>query len=113
MSDIKEAIESMVFMTQECFTPCFECGNVPVAEFREKKLKEFAEEHPECAQYHRDLFPGGISSEVPDWRLVRPAICFIGGVCCDCCEKNHKNTWDMCQQAKLDYEKEILECGHI
>ena len=107
LQDIEQAIESMVFMTQEAFTPCLECGNSPVGEFREEKLKKFAEEHPECVKFHRDTFPDGISSEIPDWKLVQPAICFIAGVCCGCCEKNHKDVWDMCQQTRLDYEKEI------
>ena len=104
---VKQQIESMEFMTQKSFTACLECGNSPVAEFRKKELEKFAKKHPDCAQFHRDIFPGGISEKIPDWQLVRPAICFITGVCCDCCEKNHKDIWDICQQARLDYERGI------
>ena len=108
MSDIEKAIESMVLMTQECFTPCFECGSSPVAEFREEELKKFAKEHPECVQYQREMRSHwqGPYIDRPDWLLVQPAICFIGGVCCSCCEENHKDVWDKCEQAKLDYMEE-------
>lgn len=108
---IEKAIGFMVGMTQEAFTACLECGSVPVAEFREEELRKFAKEHPECVQYHQDMFPGGISERVPDWTLVQPAACLISGICCNCCERAHKGTWGMCQQARLDYEKEEKKWG--
>ena len=107
--DIKEAIDSMVYMTQEAFTPCLECGNSPIGEFREEELKEFAGRHPECVRFQREMRSNWQKPhiDVPDWRLVQPAVCFISGVCCDCCKKNHIDVWDMCRQARLDCEREV------
>jgi len=106
MRMVNKAIEDMQLMTQECFTACLECGEEPVGEHRKEKLEKFAIEHPECVQYQKELLqPRGI----PDWKLVEPPKCFIMMVCCRCCEDNHKGVWEMCQQARKDYEEERKE----
>jgi len=109
--EVDEDIQYMIDMTQEAFTACLECHNAPVGEHRERELRRFAEEHPDIVEHQKELVRGyGQGPKgIPDWRLIEPAICFIGMVCCSCCEDNHKDIWDMCQQAREDYERENAE----